>query len=795
MPGVLAVLTGQDWIDAGLGVLPIAWSVYMRGGQSPNEVHRPVLTPDRARHVGDTLAVVVAEHHHQALDAAEAIEFDFEVLPAVTTFAEAMDASAPLLHDNDRATNLVFDWDCGREAEADAALANAHHIAEIDLINNRLVPNALEPRAVVAYYDAGNDRYTLWSASQGPHVLRRWISKDSLFIPEHKLRVIAPDVGGGFGNKYFHFPEEALVLWTAKLTRQPVRWTCTRSEVFLVDTHSRDHVTKGRMAFDADGNILGLHVDTRVNLGAYQSHYGASIPTYFYAPLLGGQYKIPAIFCRVRGAYTNTTPVDSYRGAGRPEASYVTERLIENGAREMGIDVCDMRLRNLLQPEDFPYSSPIDIVLQEADGSESTGSPTYDIGDYPSLMTTAKSVADYQALRAEQLRLRSDGVLMGIGLSAYVESTGCGPSMYLPKIAGRHGGWDMASIRVHPTGTVTLLVGCQNHGQGQETTFAQIAADRLTCDINDIDYVQGDTDRLPFGTGTWASRSTTVIGTAVVMAAERIIVKCKTLAAHLLECSADDLELRDGVFYVKGTDRQLSFADVAEAAYDGFDYPDGFELGLEETAFYDPTAYNYPSGTHVAVVKVDADTGRVELRDYFAVDDFGQIINPISPLIKWLFFGSYPQMRNAAAKAVWPLCEPPRATIMAPVGLSRTKIPPYPPATASRGVPAPMSWRISNDRLWPATWSRYRLCTFSRPRSQVRRMPPRSRLWAKQRSTISARSLKASRATPDLSRARLLVTARRAASSPCQREKPVCLGAAIRVFQGLSFRALKTARE
>ncbi len=614
MPGVFPVLTGQDWEDEGRGKAPVVWEITSRDGTPMREARRNMLSADRVRFVGDTVAMAVAETPHQALDAAEAVAVDYEPLPAVVDTARAIDPDAPLVHE-EFGTNLCFDWEIGDEAAVEAGFAAAHHVTELELINNRLSPGYIEPRAVVGRYDSSDEDYTLWSTTQGPHMARRWLAEESLLVPEHKIRVVAPDVGGGFGPKFFHYPEEPTVLWAARKIGRPVRWTATRAESLSTDTHARDHVTTCRMAFGENGDILALRADTIASMGAYLSVFGPCIPTVFSASMLPGMYTLPAVYGRVLGVYTHTVPTDAYRGAGRPEALYVLERLLENGAREMGIDICELRDRNLIQPDQYPYTSPTGV--------------TYDSGNPGGLLDKLRTLADYDALRAEQARQRRNGALMGIGVSSFMDMAGAGPSKRINEEGGRIGFWDVTNLRVHPTGKVTVFCGSQNHGQAHATTFAQVAADGLGLDIDDIEIVEGDTDRVPFGLGTWGSRSMSVNGAAMAVGTERIIAKGRTLAAHLLECAPGDIDYGEGQFVVQGTDRKLSFAEVANAAYYGADYPDGFELGLEETVFYDPPDYNYPSSMHLCVVIVDAETGRIRPRDFCSVDDVGRIVNPL----------------------------------------------------------------------------------------------------------------------------------------------------------------------
>ena len=614
MPGVLAVLTGEDWRRDGGGDTAVLWDIASHDGTPMTIASRPIFAAGAARHVGDTVALVVAEDPHAAADAAAAVEIDWQPLAAVTDLAAAVEAEAPLVH-GQFASNVSYDWRIGDAAATAAAFAAAAHVTALRLVNNRLAPSAIEPRAVIGAYDRGSGRYTLWSTTQNPHLVRQWLSRDTLRAPEQAIRVVAPDVGGGFGQKTYHYPEEASLPWAARLVDRPVRWTATRAETLTVDIHARDHVSEGRMAFDAAGRIAAVEVDTIANLGAYQSQFGAAIPSVFYGGMLSGQYAIPALHCRVRGVYTHTTPVDAYRGAGNPEVTYVLERLIENGARELAGDSLEARARNLVPAEHMPYTSATGV--------------TYDVGDFPAVLDKARALADLDSLRAEQARLRAAGALMGIGMAAFVRSGGAGPSRLAAALGSRMGLWDVATVRVHPSGKITVLCGSHSHGQSHATTYAQIVADRFGCGLADIDIVEGDTDRIPHGLGTWASRSITVVGSALAMASDRVIDKGRRLAAHLLECAEDDIDFRAGAYAVRGTDRRMTFVEIADMAYRGADYPEGFELGLEEAAFFDPDDFNYPYGTHVATVAVDPETGAVRLTGYYSVEDAGLVINPL----------------------------------------------------------------------------------------------------------------------------------------------------------------------
>ena len=614
MPGVLAVLTGADWRRDGGGETDVLWDIASHDGTPMALARRPVFASGEARHVGDTVALVVADDPHAAADAAAAVEVDWEPLPPITDLAASVEPDAPWVHE-EFGSNVAYDWRLGDAEATAAAFASAAHVTSLRLVNNRLAPSAMEPRAAIGAYDRADGRYTLWSTTQNPHLVRQWLSRDTLRAPEHAIRVVAPDVGGGFGQKTYHYPEEASLPWAARLVGRPVRWTATRAETLAVDIHARDHVTEAHMAFDTDGRIAAVEATIIANLGAYQSQFAACIPSIFCVTMFSGQYAIPALHCRVLGVYTNTVPVDAYRGAGNPEITYVIERLIENGARERAGDSVEARARNLVSAASMPYTSATGV--------------TYDVGDFPAVLDKARALADLDALRAEQARLRDDSVLMGIGMAAFIRSGGAGPSRLAAAHGSRMGLWDVATVRVHPSGKITLLCGSHNHGQSHATTYAQIVADRFGCDMADIDVVEGDTDRIPHGLGTWASRSITVVGSALAVASDRIVEKGRRLAAHLMECAVDDIDFGTGIYSVRGTDRRMTFVEIADMAYRGADYPEGFELGLEEAAFFDPDDFNYPYGTHVATVTVDAETGAVRLTGYYSVEDTGLVINPL----------------------------------------------------------------------------------------------------------------------------------------------------------------------
>ncbi|HET9983100.1 MAG TPA: molybdopterin cofactor-binding domain-containing protein [Longimicrobiales bacterium] len=610
LPGVVAVYTGKELADAGVNPIPTAWVLPgIKYGQ------RRALALERARFVGEGVAMVVADDPYTARDAAELVDVDFEPLSAVVDAERALEPGAPQVYD-DVPDNLSFDWSIGDAAAADAAFGAAAHVVRQRFVNQRLIPNAIEPRASLAAYNPATDELTLWTTSQNPHVHRLIIGAFALGIPEHKLRVISPDVGGGFGSKIMIYPDEVAVAWAARKLERPVKWTAERRESYLTDCHGRDHVTDAELALDADGRILALRVRTIANLGANHGLFGTVTPTYLYAPVLSGQYRIPTVWCGVRGVFTNTAPVDALRGAGRPEATFVIERLVDLAAARLGLDPPELRRRNFIPPEAFPYASSPAL--------------TYDSGDYAPALERALGMVGYAALRQEQARLRRQGRYLGIGLCTYVEACGLAPSRIIGKLGAVAGLYESGQVRVHPTGKVSVFTGSQQQGQGHETTFAQIAADTLGVPVEDVDVVHGDTGRIAFGMGTYGSRSGTVGGSAVYLSALRVRDKARKIAAHLLEAAEEDIEVEDGKYFVRGSpDRAKTFAEISLAAYIPHALPMEIEPGLDATVFFDPPNWVFPFGAHVAVVEVDAETGEVELQRYVAVDDVGNVVNPM----------------------------------------------------------------------------------------------------------------------------------------------------------------------
>lgn len=617
-PGVVAVFTGKDIANSGVGGVPCGWQVDFKNGDTMKEPPHPLLAADKVRYVGDAVAVVIAESREAAKDAAELVSVDYDILDAVIDPAKAIESGAPLVH-NDVPNNTIYDWEIGDKAAADSAIENAHHITKLEFVNQRLIPNAIEPRSVIGHYDPVNDNYTLYTSSQNPHLIRLLMSAFVLGLPEHKVRVVSPDVGGGFGSKIFHYIEESLMTWCSKKIGRPVKWTAERSESFMTDAHGRDHTTTAEMGFDQDGKILGLRIKTVANLGAYLSTFSTCVPTYLHGTLLQGLYTTPAIHIDLVAALTNTTPVDAYRGAGRPEATYVIERLVETGAREMDMDPAELRFKNFIPP--------FDGVNQP--GYQTQVALQYDSGNYEGVLKKALEKIGYEKFRKEQEQARKDGRLLGIGISTYIEACGIAPSAVVGSLGARAGLFESAQVRVQPTGKVSVYTGSHAHGQGHETTFAQIVADKLGIAMEDVDVVHGDSNAVAFGMGTYGSRSLAVGGTAIVKSVEKIIEKGAKIAAHKLEASEDDLEFADGKWTVMGTDKSITFGDVALTAYVPHDYPEGLEPGIDFASFYDPSNFTYPFGAHIAIVEVDPDTGKVTLQRFVAVDDVGNVINPM----------------------------------------------------------------------------------------------------------------------------------------------------------------------
>jgi carbon-monoxide dehydrogenase large subunit len=609
--GVVAIFTGADL--EGVNGLPCGWLITGTDGKPMNEPPHPVLAQGKVRFVGDQIALVVAETPNEAKDAAELIDIDYDVLPAVVNCVAALKPGAPQIHDA-APGNKCYTWALGDKAAVDAAFAKAAHVTKLDIVNNRLIPNAIEPRAAVASYSRADDSYTLYVANQNPHVERLLMTAFVLGLPEHKVRVIAPDVGGGFGSKIYLYAEETAMVWASKRVNRPIKWAAERSESFLSDAHGRDHVTRAELACDEDGKFLAMRVHTTAAMGAYLSTFSTCIPTILYATLLAGQYTTPSIYAEVTASFTNTAPVDAYRGAGRPEATYVVERLVHQAGVDLGIAQDEIRRRNFIRS--FPYQTPVALC--------------YDTGNYDATLDEAKKMADIAGFAARKAEAAKRGKLRGIGYAAYIEACGLAPSNVAGALGARAGLFEAGEVRVHPTGSVTVFTGSHSHGQGHETTFAQVVAARLGMSVENVDIVHGDTGRVPFGMGTYGSRSLAVGGTAIVKALDKIVDKGKKIAAHLLEAAEADIEFKDGKFTVAGTDRSKAFGEIALAAYVPHNYPlDKLEPGLNEMAFYDPTNFTFPAGTHICEVEIDPETGVVTVVGFTACDDFGNIVNPM----------------------------------------------------------------------------------------------------------------------------------------------------------------------
>ncbi|TDE86282.1 xanthine dehydrogenase family protein molybdopterin-binding subunit [Deinococcus sp. S9] len=610
MPGVVAVLTGEDVRAAGLGSIPVGWLL-----PDLKVPAHPAIAQGEVNHVGDIVAAVIAETRAQAEDAAALLAVDYEPLPSVALGSAALEQGAPQVHE-DVPGNVAFRWEIGDEAALQEAFNRAHKTVKVKLRNHRLIPNAIEPRASLAQFTPASGEYTLYTTSQNPHIHRLILAAFVMGIPEHKLRVISPDVGGGFGSKIFQYQEEVIVLLAAQKLGKPVKWAARRSESFVSDMQGRDHESEAELAVDDQGRMLGLRVNTVANLGAYLTLFAPAVPTYLYGTLMNGVYKFPAIHVKVTGVLTNTVPVDAYRGAGRPEATYLIERVVDVMAHELGLDPAEFRRRNFIGPDEFPYQTPVALV--------------YDSGNYEPALDKALEMMNYAGLREEQARRRGTNKILGIGVISYLEACGLAPSALVGQLGAQAGQWESSLVRVHPTGKVELYTGSHSHGQGHETAFPQIAADELQIPIEDIELIHGDTGRMPYGWGTYGSRSAAVGGSALKMALGKITAKARKIAAHLLEVSEEDIEHEGGVFRVKGApSQQKTFFDVALMAHLAHNLPEGMEPGLEATAFYDPKNFVYPFGTHIAVVEIDTDTGQVTLKHYGCVDDCGPLINPL----------------------------------------------------------------------------------------------------------------------------------------------------------------------
>ena len=613
MPGVVDVLDGKQLTGDGVGNIICGWAVNSKDGSPMNMGAWSALATEKVRYVGDAAAVVIAATQAQARAAAEAVEVDYEELPVLVSAVDALKKGAVQIHDN-APGNQIFDWEIGEDAaKVDAAIAGAAHVTEIEIENNRLSPNPMEPRSASAIYDEAEDHLTLYTTSQNPHVARLILSAFYQIAPEHKLRVIAPDVGGGFGAKIYVYPEEIVCLWAARKCNVPVKWTSDRTEAFLTDAHGRDHVTTAKIGFDKNNKIVGFKVDTIANLGAYMSLFSSAVPTYLYATLLSGQYNIANVHCNVRTVYTNTVPVDAYRGAGRPEAAFVVERIMETAARELDVSPAELRRTNFIT--EFPHQTPVIMA--------------YDAGDFGVTLDAAMKASDYNGFEKRRKEAESRGKKRGIGISCYIEACGIAPSQAVGSLGAGVGLWESAEVRVNPVGTIEVLTGSHSHGQGHETTFAQVVSDRFGLPVDNVQIVHGDTDKVQFGMGTYGSRSGAVGMSAISKALDKVEAKAKKIAAHLMEADVGDIVIENGEVKVAGTDKVLGWHEVCLAAYMAHNLPEGMEPGLKEGAFYDPANFTFPNGTYICEVEIDPETGTTDIVQFVAADDFGRVINPM----------------------------------------------------------------------------------------------------------------------------------------------------------------------
>ncbi len=610
MPGVVAVFTGNDL--TGLGNVPCAWLIPTGNLKTPP--HEP-LAKHKVRYVGDGVAIVLAENRYLAQDAVEAVVVDYDVLPAVVNPEEATFDGAPQLFD-DVPNNVSFTWIATSGDEGvDKAFAEAEVVVQERIVQQRLLPTAMEPRSALAQWNSGTEELTIWVTSQNPHI-HRFILSGMTGVPEHKLRVIAPEVGGGFGSKIPVYPDEALAGWASMKTGRPVKWTETRTENYQVTIHGRDHIEYVELASNRDGKVTGIRGKVFAGLGAYVSTAAPGIPTILHGLMYSGAYTFPNIRCETVGVLTNTTPTDAYRGAGRPEATFLVERLMDKLADALDMDPVELRRRNLIPPFDNGHAVAIGL--------------TYDSGNYEAALNKALDKIGYAQLRQEQVTARQQGRFIGIGVTTYSEICGLGPSQVAGAIGFQGGLWESAIVRVSPSGKVQAMIGASPHGQGEETTFAQIISDELGFPVPDIEIVHGDTNTTPMGWGTYGSRTTPVAGAALVLAARKIKEKSRAMAAHLLEAAVEDIDYADGKFFVKGSpDKFKTIQETTLMATLAWSLPPGMDPGMEASQFYDPPNFAYPFGTHIAVVEVDPETGYVALKRYVAVDDCGPQINPV----------------------------------------------------------------------------------------------------------------------------------------------------------------------
>jgi carbon-monoxide dehydrogenase large subunit len=615
--GVVKILTGEDLAKDKIGGLIAGWKIVSQDGKDMKVPPHPPLAKDSVNYVGDHVAIVMAETLEQAKNAADLVNVSYKILKAVVNTGSAIDSEA--IHEGiDR--NLCFDFLLGDKGKTDDALSKADKIVKLDLINNRLIPNAMEPRASIGDYNPSTEQLTLYTTNQNPHLTRLVLSAFNNIAPEHKFRVVAPDVGGGFGSKIYPYAEDAVVAWASKKIERPVKWVAERSESFLSDCHGRDHVTHVELGINNESKMTALKVETIANIGAYASLFATVTPTYLYAPLIVGLYNIPVASCNVKAVFTNTAPVDAYRGAGRPEATFLIERIVTEAAKKIGINQAEFRKKNFI--DKFPHQQ---CLVHNIDS-----------GDYSAHLDKALEISDYKNFENRRTQSAKKGKLRGVGFSSYLEACGIAPSAVVMSIGAGVGLWESAEVRFNATGNVSVFTGSHSHGQGHETTFAQIVGDRLGVPMENIDIIHGDTDKGPFGMGTYGSRSLAVGGTAIVKACDKIVEKCKKVASHMLEGKPEDIEFKAGEFILKNSNKKKTIGEIAFACYLPGQFgeirsplPAGVEPGLKETAFYDPVNFSFPAGTHICEVEVDQETGETKVEKYTAVDDFGTIINPM----------------------------------------------------------------------------------------------------------------------------------------------------------------------
>ena len=608
---VLGVFTAADVQKSGVpGLIPVGW--LLPDMKTPDH---PMLAKDKVCYVGDAVAVVVAETRYGARDAAELVSVEYDPLPALVDPLQTTMEGAVQIHE-DTPNNIAFDWELGDKEKVDRAFSETDFKVDLNLRNNRLIPHAIEPRCTLAEYDSSKNEITIWMTTQNPHVHRLLMSLASLGLAENKIRVIAPEVGGGFGSKIHHYADEAITAWCSMQLRRPVKWTASRSESNLTDAHGRDHVSLAEMAISKSGQIEAVRVKTWAAMGAYLSTFAPAIPTYLYGTLMSGQYDIPAIHVQTIGTFTTTTPVDAYRGAGRPEATFLVERLMDLSAEAIQMDPAEFRRGNFIPSTAFPYQTQVAL--------------TYDSGNYEGTLDRAMEKVGYGELRSRQKEASVQGKLLGIGLSSYIEACGLAPSAVVGSLGAQAGQWESGEVRMHPSGSVTAYTGSSDHGQGHETTFSQIVADRLGISVEDVEVIHGDTAQVTFGWGTYGSRSAAVGGSALALSADKVIEKGRKIAAHFLEVAEEDIQFEAGKYSVKGVPEKVqTLQEISLQSHLAHNLPEGVEPGLRATTFYDPSNFTYPFGTHIAVVEIDTETGQVEILRYVAVDDVGNVINPM----------------------------------------------------------------------------------------------------------------------------------------------------------------------